>query len=66
MEQWGATGRKPVANGPLAKVLVMVDDSHAVGFAGPGGRGTPEQRRDEERESGYCRAHVQLLHEVKN
>ena len=23
--------------------LVMVDDSHAVGFVGPGGRGTPEQ-----------------------
>ena len=22
--------------------LVMVDDSHAVGFVGPGGRGTPE------------------------
>ena len=22
--------------------LVMVDDSHAVGFMGPGGRGTPE------------------------
>ncbi len=25
--------------------LVMVDDSHAVGFAGEGGRGTPEYRR---------------------
>jgi glycine C-acetyltransferase len=24
--------------------LVMVDDSHAVGFVGPGGRGTPEMR----------------------
>jgi len=24
--------------------LVMVDDSHAVGFVGPGGRGTPEHR----------------------
>ena len=23
--------------------MVMVDDSHAVGFVGPGGRGTPEQ-----------------------
>src|SRR2546430_570053 len=23
--------------------LVMVDDSHAVGFVGPGGRGTPER-----------------------
>ena len=22
--------------------MVMVDDSHAVGFMGPGGRGTPE------------------------
>ena len=22
--------------------MVMVDDSHAVGFVGPGGRGTPE------------------------
>jgi glycine C-acetyltransferase len=35
-------GAQPVANVPLAKVLVMVDDSHAVGFVGPGGRGTPE------------------------
>ena len=25
--------------------LVMVDDSHAVGFMGPGGRGTPEYHR---------------------
>src|ERR1700745_3205578 len=24
--------------------LVMVDDSHATGFMGPGGRGTPEHR----------------------
>jgi hypothetical protein len=27
-------GAQPVANVPLAKVLVMVDDSHAVGFVG--------------------------------
>jgi len=29
--------------------LVMVDDSHATGFFGPGGRGTPEYRGVEER-----------------
>ena len=43
--RWTATSRRSTRICDLAEqhdALVLVDDSHAVGFVGPNGRGTPE------------------------
>ena len=43
----GRLPRRPATICDLAErhdAMVMVDDSHAMGFIGPGGRGTPEHR----------------------